>query len=140
MKLRGACIHSDNGPLGAVSWPAAEERRVRLLKEAGFNAIRSAHNPMSTALLDACDRLGMLVMDETFDMWTSGKSDYDYSFDFAAVVGARRRGNGRQGLQPPERDLLLDRQRDPRDGQPDRLDLAAASSPRRCAPSTAPAT
>ena len=82
VKLRGACIHSDNGPLGAVSMAPAEERRVRLLKEAGFNAIRSAHNPMSTALLDACDKLGMLVMDETFDMWTSSKSDYDYAFDF----------------------------------------------------------
>ena len=82
VKLRGACIHSDNGPLGAVSMRAAEERKVAILKEAGFNAIRSAHNPMSTALLDACDRLGMLVMDETFDMWTSSKSDFDYAFDF----------------------------------------------------------
>ncbi|MGI9824928.1 glycoside hydrolase family 2 TIM barrel-domain containing protein [Agromyces sp. Marseille-Q5079] len=81
-KLRGACIHSDNGPLGAVSMRAAEERKVARLKEAGFNAIRSAHNPMSTALLEACDRLGMLVMDETFDMWTQGKSDFDYAFDF----------------------------------------------------------
>lgn len=82
VKLRGACIHSDNGPLGAISMLAAELRRVRILKEAGFNAIRSAHNPASSALLDACDRLGMLVIDETFDMWTSGKSDFDYSFDF----------------------------------------------------------
>ncbi|WP_235480813.1 glycoside hydrolase family 2 TIM barrel-domain containing protein [Agromyces sp. Leaf222] len=81
-KLRGACIHSDNGPLGAVSMRAAEERKVARLKEAGFNAIRSAHNPMSTALLEACDRLGMLIMDETFDMWTQGKSDFDYAFDF----------------------------------------------------------
>ena len=83
VKLRGACIHLDNGPLGAVSMRAAEERKIARLKEAGFNAIRSSHCPMSTALLDACDRLGMLVMDETFDVWTSGKSDYDYSFDFA---------------------------------------------------------
>ena len=82
VKLRGACIHSDNGPLGAVSMLAAELRRVRLLKEAGFNAIRSAHNPTSSALLEACDRLGMLVMDETFDVWTSSKSDFDYAFDF----------------------------------------------------------
>ena len=74
MKLRGACIHHDNGPLGAVTIAPAEERRVALLKEAGFNAIRSAHNPMSPALLDACDRLGMLVMDETFDMWTSARA------------------------------------------------------------------
>lgn len=82
VKLRGACIHLDNGPLGVVSMRAAEERKVARLKAAGFNAIRSSHNPMSTALLDACDRLGMLVMDETFDMWTSGKSDDDYAFDF----------------------------------------------------------
>ncbi|WP_347977755.1 glycoside hydrolase family 2 TIM barrel-domain containing protein [Microbacterium sp. ProA8] len=82
IKLRGACIHLDNGPLGAVSMRAAEERKVARLKAAGFNAIRSSHCPMSTALLEACDRLGMLVMDETFDVWTSGKSDYDYSFDF----------------------------------------------------------
>lgn len=81
--LRGACIHSDNGPLGAASIRRAEERRVELLKAAGFNAIRSAHNPISPALLDACDRLGLLVMDETFDMWTSAKSDFDHAFDFA---------------------------------------------------------
>ncbi|GAA3383444.1 glycoside hydrolase family 2 TIM barrel-domain containing protein [Cryptosporangium minutisporangium] len=80
--LRGACIHHDNGPLGAATIGRAEERRVEILKAAGFNAIRSAHHPMSSALLDACDRLGMLVMDEAFDMWTSSKSDFDYSFDF----------------------------------------------------------
>ncbi|MFJ9390783.1 glycoside hydrolase family 2 TIM barrel-domain containing protein [Nocardioides sp. NPDC101246] len=80
--LRGACLHHDNGPLGAAAIGRAEERRVELLKQAGFNAIRSAHNPMSEAMLAACDRLGMLVMDETFDMWTQGKSDDDYAFDF----------------------------------------------------------
>ena len=80
--LRGACIHGDNGPLGAVSMYGAEERRVRLLKEAGFNAIRMSHHPASPALLEACDRLGMLVMDETFDMWTSGKTDFDASVNF----------------------------------------------------------
>ncbi|MDR6639554.1 glycoside hydrolase family 2 TIM barrel-domain containing protein [Paenarthrobacter nitroguajacolicus] len=83
VKLRGACVHHDNGPLGAASIAAAEERRVLVLKEAGFNAIRSSHNPASSALLDACDRLGMLVIDEAFDVWTSGKSDYDYATDFA---------------------------------------------------------
>jgi beta-galactosidase len=82
VKLRGACIHLDNGPLGVVSMRAAEERKVARLKEAGFNAIRSSHNPTSTALLNACDKLGMLVMDETFDVWTSSKSDYDYAFAF----------------------------------------------------------
>ena len=82
VKLRGACIHHDNGILGAATFGAAEERRVRLLKEAGFNAIRSAHNPISVGLLEACDRLGMYVMDETFDMWTSGKMPHDYSLHF----------------------------------------------------------
>ncbi|MCK2022682.1 DUF4982 domain-containing protein [Microbacterium sp. kSW2-24] len=82
VKLRGACIHADNGPLGAAAIARAEERKIQLLKAAGFNAIRSSHHPASPALLDACDRLGMLVMDETFDVWTSSKSDFDYSFNF----------------------------------------------------------
>ena len=80
--LRGACIHHDNGPLGAAAMDRAEERRIELLKAAGFNAIRAAHNPLSPAMLDACDRLGMLVMDEAFDMWVRGKSPYDYALDF----------------------------------------------------------
>ncbi len=80
--LRGACIHHDNGPIGTATIGRAEERRVELLQAAGFNAIRSAHNPMSSAMLDACDRLGMLVMDETFDMWTVSKSDDDYALRF----------------------------------------------------------
>ncbi|GIG34723.1 glycoside hydrolase family 2 protein [Cellulomonas pakistanensis] len=82
VKLRGACVHHDNGALGGASVPEAEERRVRLLKDAGFNAIRAAHTPLSIAALDACDRLGMLVMDESFDVWTVGKSSFDYSLDF----------------------------------------------------------
>lgn len=77
--LRGACIHHDNGLLGAVSHPFAEERKVRLLMQAGYNAIRSAHNPCSPALLDACDRLGMLVVDEYADMWYIHKTQYDYA-------------------------------------------------------------
>jgi hypothetical protein len=81
--LRGACIHSDNGVLGAASIARAEERRIQLLKEAGFNAIRMAHNPASPSMLDACDRLGMLVMDEAFDMWVRGKTYHDHSLDFA---------------------------------------------------------
>jgi len=80
--LRGACIHGDNGPLGVAAIGRAEERRVELLKEAGFNAIRASHNPLSTAMLDACDRLGMLVMDEAFDMWTRFKTPYDYAAEF----------------------------------------------------------
>jgi len=83
VKLRGACIHHDNGPLGAASYADAERRRVAKLKEAGFNALRMSHNPASPALLSACDELGMLVMDEAFDMWTINKSDFDYALDFA---------------------------------------------------------
>ena len=82
VKLRGACVHHDNGILGAATFADAEERRVRLLKDAGFNAIRSSHNPMSVAMLEACDRLGVYVMDETFDMWTSNKMPHDYSLHF----------------------------------------------------------
>jgi beta-galactosidase len=82
VKLRGACIHHDNGVLGAAAIGRAEERRVEILKQAGFNAIRSAHNPISSAMLDACDRLGMLVMDETFDSWNSPKMEFDYAISF----------------------------------------------------------
>ena len=82
VKLRGACIHHDNGPLGGAGVREAEERRIRLLKDAGFNAVRCAHNPMSVPMLEACDRLGMLVMDESFDMWAESKSSFDYSLDF----------------------------------------------------------
>lgn len=77
--FRGACVHHDNGILGACSFEDAEFRRVRLLKEAGFNAIRSAHNPASKALLDACDRLGLYVMDEFCDNWLVHKNPYDYA-------------------------------------------------------------
>ena len=76
--LKGACIHHDNGILGACAYKEAEERKVRILKEQGYNAIRSAHNPCSRALLDACDRLGMLVMDEYVDCWYIHKTKYDY--------------------------------------------------------------
>ncbi len=82
VKLRGACIHHDNGLLGAATYRDAETRRVRILKEAGFNALRMAHHPAGRALLDACDRLGMLVMDEAFDVWTDSKNSMDYAVDF----------------------------------------------------------
>lgn len=80
--LRGGCIHHDNGILGAACWTKSEERRVRIMKEHGFNALRSAHNPASKAMLEACDRYGMYLMDETFDMWYVRKSKYDYGRDF----------------------------------------------------------
>ncbi len=83
IKLRGGCIHHDHGALGAASFPAAEYRKLKKLKDAGFNAVRCSHNPPSTAFLDACDRLGMLVMDEAFDMWNRPKTHLDYSLWFA---------------------------------------------------------
>lgn len=82
VKLRGTCIHHDNGVIGAATIERAEERRIEILKEAGFNAIRSSHHPASKAMLNACDRLGMLVMDESFDVWTENKSSYDYALNF----------------------------------------------------------
>lgn len=77
--LRGACIHHDNGLLGACAHDFAEARKIRILKENGYNAIRSAHNPCSKALLRACDEQGMLVMDEYVDVWYIHKSKYDYA-------------------------------------------------------------
>ena len=82
VKLNGGCIHHDNGVLGACAFDRAEERKIEILKKAGFNAIRTAHNPPSPELLDACDRLGMLVMDEAFDCWANGKNHQDYSTVF----------------------------------------------------------
>ncbi|MCX7668668.1 MAG: DUF4982 domain-containing protein, partial [Anaerolineae bacterium] len=82
LKLKGGCIHHDNGPLGAASYDRAEERKIELLKSAGYNAIRTAHNPPAPALLDACDRLGVLVIDESFDAWTSAKVPNDYHLYF----------------------------------------------------------
>ena len=76
--LRGACIHHDNGVLGACTYPEAEERKIRILKENGYNAIRSAHYPCAKYVLDACDKLGMLVMDEYVDVWYIHKTKYDY--------------------------------------------------------------
>lgn len=81
--IQGACIHHDNGLLGAVCDPDAVARKVRLLKETGYNAIRSAHNPCSKALLTECDRQGMLVMDEYIDHWYIHKTEYDYVPYFA---------------------------------------------------------
>jgi beta-galactosidase len=82
VKLKGGCYHNDNGPLGARSYDRAEERRVELMKASGFNAIRCSHNPPPPAFLDACDRLGILVIDEAFDMWKDPKNPYDYHLYF----------------------------------------------------------
>ena len=83
VKLRGGCLHHDNGPIGAVTVYDAEARKVKKLKEVGFNAIRTTHNPPSSALIEACDRLGMYVFDEAFDAWGMGKQPGDYNQYFA---------------------------------------------------------
>ncbi len=79
VKLKGGCLHHDNGVIGAVSVYDAEARKVRSLKEVGFNAIRTTHNPPSIALVEACDRLGMYLFDEAFDAWGMGKQPGDYN-------------------------------------------------------------
>ena len=82
VNLRGGCVHHANGPLGSVAIPRADERRVEILKANGFNAIRTSHNPPSRDFLDACDRMGMLVMDEAFDCWEIAKNPQDYHLYF----------------------------------------------------------
>ncbi len=84
IKLTGGSVHHDNGPLGAAAFDRAEERRVELLKAAGNNTVRTAHNIPSPAFLDACDRLGLLVLDEPFDTWEAHKVKADYGTDFDA--------------------------------------------------------
>lgn len=83
IKLNGGNVHHDTGILGAAAFDRAEERKVELLKAEGFNAVRTAHNPPSRAFLEACDRLGLFVMDEIFDGWAKGKNKHDYSVFFA---------------------------------------------------------
>lgn len=80
--LKGGCMHHDNGPLGAAAYDRAEERRVEIMKANGFNAIRCSHNPPSSAFLDVCDRIGILVIDEAFDEWKEQKNKDDYHLYF----------------------------------------------------------
>jgi beta-galactosidase len=80
--MKGGCVHNDNGALGSATIDRAEYRRVENLKKLGYNAIRTSHNPVSPAFLDACDNLGMLVMDEAFDCWEKGKNTDDYHLYF----------------------------------------------------------
>jgi beta-galactosidase len=82
IKLKGGCVHHDNGILGAASYHDSEYRKMKLHKDNGYNAIRSAHNPPSRDMLDACDRLGLLVIDEAFDMWRMQKTANDYHLFF----------------------------------------------------------
>jgi beta-galactosidase len=82
VKINGGCAHHDNGCLGAAAFDRAEERKIELLKAAGFNAVRTSHNPPSEAFLNACDKLGLLVMEEAFDGWKIGKNKSDYAMYF----------------------------------------------------------
>jgi len=82
VKLNGGCVHHDNGCLGAAAFDRAEERKIELLKAAGFNAVRTSHNPPSEAFLNVCDKLGLLVIDESFDCWRTGKNKHDYAVFF----------------------------------------------------------
>lgn len=82
MNLRGTCLHHDNGIIGAATIYDAERRKLALIKEAGFNSIRSSHHPISKAMLDICDELGIIVMDELFDMWTVHKNNHDFALHF----------------------------------------------------------
>ena len=83
VNLKGGCVHHDHGALGAASFPAAEYRRLKKLKDAGYNAVRTAHNPPSLAFLEICDTIGLYVMDEAFDMWNVPKNRLDYSLWFS---------------------------------------------------------
>lgn len=82
VNLRGGCVHHDHGPIGAPEFYEACLRKVRIMKEAGFNAVRIAHHPASQAMLRACDEIGMYVMNESFDTWLGLKSKYDYAMYF----------------------------------------------------------
>ncbi len=82
IKLKGGCIHHDHGVLGAAEFPAAVERKLKKLKRVGYNAIRSSHNPPSLVMLETCDRLGILLMDEAFDEWNIPKCDLGYHLWF----------------------------------------------------------
>jgi len=84
VKIRGVCLHHDLGALGAAVNDRALERQLRIMKDMGVNAIRTSHNPPAPELLDLADRMGLIVMDEAFDMWRKKKTDYDYHLDFDA--------------------------------------------------------
>lgn len=79
MKINGVCMHHDLGCLGAAVNVRAIERQLQILKEMGCNGIRCSHNPPAPELLDLCDRMGFVVMDEAFDMWRKKKTAHDYS-------------------------------------------------------------
>jgi beta-galactosidase len=103
MKLRGVAMHHDLGALGAAVSYRAIERQVQILKGMGVNAIRTAHNPPAPEFLDICDRLGVMVMDETFDTWTQIKTTNDYALYFAQPTG---RPGGETWAQRDTQDMV----------------------------------
>ena len=111
LKLKGGCIHHDNGLLGATSYDRAEARKVELMKASGFNAIRCAHNPPAPSMLVACDRLGVLVIDETFDCWRMGKNPHDYHLCFEDWWQRDTASMGAARSQPSLGDHVVHRQR-----------------------------
>ncbi|PKB16438.1 glycoside hydrolase family 2 TIM barrel-domain containing protein [Flavobacterium sp. 5] len=82
VKIKGVCMHHDLGPLGSAINTRAIERQLEILKEMGVNGIRTSHNPPAPELLDLCDKMGFIVMDEAFDMWKQTKTKYDYANDW----------------------------------------------------------
>ena len=112
--LRGGNIHHDNYMIGAAGVPDADARKVALMKAAGYNAIRNAHNPASQATLDAADELGMLVIDEAFDSWNKSKNAAGLFALLRRRLAAGHRQHGRQRPQSSQRAVLEHRQRDPR--------------------------
>ncbi|WP_343704935.1 glycoside hydrolase family 2 TIM barrel-domain containing protein [Flavobacterium sp.] len=82
VKIKGVCMHHDLGPLGAAINTRAIERQLEILKEMGVNGIRTSHNPPAPELLQLCDKMGFIVMDEAFDMWKTNKTKYDYANDW----------------------------------------------------------
>ncbi|WP_348812795.1 glycoside hydrolase family 2 TIM barrel-domain containing protein [Flavobacterium maritimum] len=82
VKIKGVCLHHDLGPLGSAINTRAIERQLQIMKDMGVNGIRTSHNPPASELLDLCDKMGFIVMDEAFDMWKKAKTKYDYSLDW----------------------------------------------------------
>ena len=79
LKMKGVCLHHDQGALGAAFQTAAARRQLRIMREMGVNALRTSHNPPARQMLDLCDEMGILVVDEAFDMWERPKTTYDYA-------------------------------------------------------------
>ena len=111
MKINGVCNHHDLGALGAAVNYRAIVRQLEILKAMGCNAIRTAHNPPDPQVLEACDRLGFMVMDEAFDVWETGKNKLnDYHLYFKDWAQGRHSGHGHAGSQSSIGDYVEHRQ------------------------------